>query len=284
MYIIKEYSSVHNMIETIETTKKGSEWTKLQKNEPDDSVTYAWAYHGGVKSLDDTLTEARTLQGLEQACHDISAIAEQISHTIPAPASIKRTMTYAHHGATLNVHRVLRGQAKPWRRSTQAVKTTLGKILPIILPTAVSASIDHEQIYWSTAATLGLALSAEHAGYRTELIALTACASAWGDTGYSHSVCLKAAHEPWNTQAVAIAMQPTWLRRCMFRLTEMVSSEIGEDTLTYGRPIQGESLQELIKQCLPSYTSAITGPTQSSNINTLGSAIQWVKETQERLK
>ena len=283
MSIINEYSSIHNMIQVIESTKKGNEWTKLQKNEPDDSVNYAWTYHGGIKSLDETIDQATTLQGLEQCCHDISAIAEQISHTIPAPASIKRTMTYAHHGATLNVHRVLRGQAKPWRRSTQAVKTTLGKILPIILPTAVSASIDHEQIYWSTAAALGFALSAEHAGYRTELTALTACARAWSDTGYCHSVCLKDAQSPWSTQSVTIAMQPTWLRRCMFRLTEIVSSEIEKDTLTYGRPVQGEVLQGIIKQYFPTYASAIIGPTQNNNINTLSSAIQWVKETQERL-
>src|SRR5262245_6336165 len=127
----------------------------------------------GQASLPTFLEQCRTLQrdDFGERAATIDGLAETLAGDLPAGVTLRRTPTWGRSGASVNVHKVLRGDlGHAWRRTTrQQTRQDGSGDLVIVLPSVVAADISHEQLQWSAIATLALADYARRQGRRVEL-------------------------------------------------------------------------------------------------------------------
>ena len=234
-----------------------------------------------LPTLSETLTQARTLQGLESTVRQIQDLSTKLYDAIRPPATLRRVPVYsASHGA-LNPHRVLRGSTRPWRTTSPTVRPAHGRRVTLVLPASLPSAIPHEQAQWWHASTLALADTLHYAGYHVDLAAASVLSSLFERTREA-SVCLvvhlRQAGDPWALHNVAVAAQATFNRKLLFRFWETQTSFHGPIKPGYGTVELDQS--KVSAACLeadPMLRQCVLGASYWSNIDNQSSAIAWIQ-------
>src|SRR5262245_1594347 len=195
-------------------------------------------FHGQA-SLPTFLEQCRSLNrdDFGERAATIDGLAETLAGDLPAGVTLRRTPTWGRSGASVNVHKVLRGDlGHAWRRTTrQRTIQASGGELVIVLPSVGAAAISHEQLQWSAIATLALADYARRQGRRVELWSIGYMLRSYkSDKSYVWCVPLMRAGQSWDMSAVVLATYPEWLRRLGFRALEMTAKRQGKVQDNYG--------------------------------------------------
>jgi hypothetical protein len=255
----------------------------------DSLMRAAWS---GAADLPTFVTQCQTLGRADFAgrARTIDQLAETLAGELPAGVTLRRTPSWGRSGASVNVHKVLRGDlAHAWRRTTRAPVAAGAGDLVVLLPSVVAAVTSHEQLQWSAIATLALADYARRQGRRVELWSLGYFDGAYqrGDS-YVACVPLMRAGQSWDMSAVALATYPEWLRRLGFRALELGAETHGALRGGYGTQLAGSALLAWARaQWAPaqhlSPESLMLGCSQEHGVKDRVSAERWVAAHLARL-
>lgn len=173
--------------------------------------------------LPDMLSNCRTLHGFDAAIARIEALADGLAAQAPALPTIRRQRVKGASGYAINPHKVLRGDlAHAWTRMSRVSQPHGGRLARLMLCPVFSWSCSATQIEWTSASTLALAAVLEASGRSVDIWSVLPLHGNYADAANNLqvNVCLKASGEPWNTQNLALAADPGWLRRLHFRMAE----------------------------------------------------------------
>ena len=247
----------------------------------------------GSADLPTFLEQCRTLRrdDFAERAGTIDQLAETLAGDLPAGVTLRRTPTWGRSGASVNVHKVLRGDlSHAWRRTIrQARRDATAGDLVIVLPSVVGAIIEHAQLEWSAIATLALADYARRQGRRVELWSIGYFLTCY-ENGATYVACvplMRAGHS-WDMSAVCLTTYPEWLRRLMFRAVEMTTPRQGEIEEGYGTQLPGHALLAWARATwAPTQhlapDSLILGCSQEDGVSDRASAERWVQAHLARL-
>jgi len=247
----------------------------------------------GDASLATFVQQCQTLQRADfpERAATIDRLAETLAGDLPAGVTMRRTPTWGRSGASVSVHKVLRGDlGHAWRRTTRQVTRQEGTgDLVILLPSVVAAAISHEQLQWSAIATLALADYARRRGYRVDLWSIGYMLRAYkNDSSYVWCVPLMRAGQSWDMSAVVLATYPEWLRRLGFRALEMTEQRGRKIVGNYGLQLTRDALLRWARETWAQAQalapeSLILGCSQEDGVRDRASAERWVQAHLEAL-
>ena len=275
---ITTYPSLLAMVDTVDKSRVNGHWIEYQSNA---SLSEIWDPQTGT--LEEAVTRARTLEGLEESIARMTALSETLSTTSAQPESLKRVRTRGRSGVSVNVHAVNRGDmAHAWKRMVRR-RTAGGDDIILVVPATWSWRIPSSQVEWSLIASAAYAQSLARAGYRVSLYASHQALQCFhnGDNNIT-IVALQSAGTVAHTLELAIVAHPSFARRLHFRLPEIISRPYQGMVENYGIPMDAIRLRQELDPWLHeqglSPEALVLGATQDDNILNEARARAWIAQ------
>ena len=226
MHVIStHFPSMKDFLAPIRASKEGTTWIQYSGN--DFSLT-----PGAVPgvSLDQFLMQAQTLHGLEDTIATIEQLAQGLAPTTPAVPRVTRKPAWRSTGATVSVHRVLRGQvATAWRGTEPVPRSLFQKTVTVLLPCWFPWRMSEASIQWTMCTNMAYAMALQQAGVSVELVAFAPAEDVWAGQASVVTITLKALGDAWKSQQLALVAQPAFLRRGMFRFYDCMAPRYGHN-------------------------------------------------------
>lgn len=158
------------------------------------------------------------LDGWQEGCSRILAMAEKFKDRLPPPVSVRRRIVKASQGDSLDINDVYSGRLETaWRRPQRRnVRTT--REVWISINASVNVQQSGEILFWRGAAALVLADILTSAGYNVGVIGYNVANRVFtDDTGGYVDVTIKSPRDPMNPDALAGAIaNPAFCRLLAF--------------------------------------------------------------------
>lgn len=245
------------------------------------SIEASW---NGMASLETALEQAKTLRGLEDTLHQIQALRTDLVPQIRAPQTLRRIPVAHASKGILNPHRVLRGSTKPYQTRAARLIPQHGKLVHIVLPGSFHAGVSNDEILLASVASVTLADLLQAAGYIVTVsiaaisLGLLPAQAKRGDMQDTCTVVgLRANNAAWSLHTLAVATQPTFLRRLMFRYWESMAPQYGTLASGYGQTINEQDRFLSRVQGVLGTDPVLIGAGQWDHITTPALAAAWIQ-------
>ena len=243
MTISTHFPSIHTFLAPLKASKVGTIWNSYSPN------TFALQASACAQSLDNFLAQAESYTGLERTIRTIEEVAASVAVTVPVLPRITRRPTYASHGSSVNIHRVLRGTRKAWHGTNAVTQPGIARTATLLLPCWFPWRMSETEIYYTMVANCAYAMALQATGLSLELVAFSPAANVWEQQDHVLTITLKALGDSWNMQALALLAQPAFLRRGIFRLYETMTPTYGPLYMDhYGTLLQRTAFPRILKE------------------------------------
>lgn len=230
MIAVDEFSSTHDLIKEIESSKdKNGRYIQYRKDEDDSSTRYRTCWTD-YETMEGFLTEmiAQSGEQYNYKANDAQNVASKVQakanwHT----TNYKRQKMHSNRGAHLSIQKVWAGKCqKAFTSYKRQARLDKGGVVTIIIPLDVSSHVSEESIYLSSLAGYLLSAVLEAAGKQTEVWAYLYSQGAFKETKTRpiDYVCLnrlKSARERHQLSQFTPILFADYVRRFVMRLMEM---------------------------------------------------------------
>ncbi len=188
------------------------------------------------QTLDAFCQQARYMDGLQETIQQIETLAGDLVLDLPRMPTIRRVKTWDRtRGSVIDPHRVLAGNTRPWRKTSQGQTVRTLRTVSMILPCSYPYFMTQDDIVWTVAASCAFAMLLNNSGVNLELVgaSLTTDLHTNGCNNVT-TIGLKTLGSSWDLHGLALLCQAAFFRRGIFRLMEMSTEKYGQLNSSYG--------------------------------------------------
>lgn len=173
------------------------------------------------RPLSQMVEDCRKMTPFSKDILTVERMVEGLTTSLPPPRSVKRRRVRRDEGDHPDIDRMLAGDLEhAWITTRRVLHDDPTALTTVIIPMGYPAGILQTSIFWSMAATLGLAWLLEQSGRRT-CLASVKYSQLLGSSGvFACTTILKHFSEPWSIQEAICTTDRAFLRRLHFRLMD----------------------------------------------------------------